>query len=185
MLAALERQGVADDTLVIFSSDNGGERLSNNAPLFSHKTTLWEGGIRVPCLMRWPARLPRGKVTRQPAITMDLTATIMAAAGARPDPDRAFDGIHLLPIVTGSQPERERTFFWRVERTGRRQKAVRHGPWKYIQDDIVEMLFDLEQDIAERTDLAYRHPDVVVRLKKLLAGWEAEMARTPPPFVVR
>ena len=185
LLEALERQGVADDTLFIFSSDNGGERLSNNAPLFSHKTTLWEGGIRVPCLMRWPARLPMGKVTRQPAITMDLTATILAAAGASPDPDRALDGIDLLPIVTGAQPERERTFFWRVERTGRRQKAVRHGSWKYMQDDMVEMLFNLEQDIAERTDLAYRHPDVVARLKTLLADWEAELARTPPPFVVR
>jgi arylsulfatase A-like enzyme len=185
MLEALERQGVADETLFIFSSDNGGERLSNNAPLFSHKTTLWEGGIRVPVLMRWPARLPGGKVTHQPAITMDLTATILAAAGASPDPDRKLDGIDLLPIVTGSQPERERTFFWRVERSGRRQKAVRHGSWKYMQDDMVQMLFNLDEDVAERTDLAYRHPEVLAQLKTLLSDWEAEVARTPPPFVVR
>lgn len=185
MLEALERQGVAEDTLFIFSSDNGGERLSNNAPLFSHKMTLWEGGIRVPCLMRWPARLPKGKVVRQPAITMDLTATILAAASAQPSKDRKLDGIDLLPILTGQQPEVERTFHWRVERTGRKQKAVRHGQWKYVQDDMVEMLFDLEKDISERIDLAYRQPEVLARLKKLLADWEAELARSPPPFVVR
>ncbi len=185
MLQALERQGVADDTLFIFSSDNGGERLSNNAPLFNHKTTLWEGGIRVPCLMRWPARLPKGKVTRQPAITMDLTATILAAAGAKPVGGGKLDGIDLLPILTGRQPEVERTFCWRVDRTGRKQKAVRHGAWKYMQDDMVEMLFDLDKDISERTDLAYRQPEVLARLKRLLADWETEMARTPPPFVVR
>jgi arylsulfatase A-like enzyme len=185
MLEALERQGVADDTLIIFSSDNGGERLSNNAPLFNHKTTLWEGGIRVPCLMRWPARLPKGKVVRQPAITMDLTATILAATGAQPSADYKPDGIDLLPIVTGQAAEVERTFCWRVDRAGRRQKAVRHGPWKFMQDDMVEMLFHLEKDESERTDLAYRHPDVLAGLKKRLADWEAEMARERPAFVVR
>lgn len=185
MLGALERQGVADNTLFIFSSDNGGERLSNNAPLFNHKMTLWEGGIRVPCLMRWPARLPKGKVVRQPAITMDLTATILAAAGAKPPAERPLDGIDLLPILTGAQPQVERTFFWRVDRTGRKQKAVRHGSWKYMQDDMVEMLFDLDKDISERTDLAYRQPEVLARLKKLLADWEGDLAQNPPPFVVR
>jgi arylsulfatase A-like enzyme len=185
MLAALEKQGVLDDTLFIFSSDNGGERLSDNGPLFNHKTTLWEGGIRVPCLMRWPARLPQGKTTKQPGITMDLTATILAAAGAKTPSTYRPDGIDLLPILTGDRPEVERTFFWRVARTGRHQKAVRHGQWKFVQDDMVEMLFDLEKDIGERRDLAYRRPEVLAKLKKLLADWEAEMAKEPPAFVVR
>jgi arylsulfatase A-like enzyme len=185
MLAALEKHGVADDTLFVFSSDNGGERLSDNAPLFNHKTTLWEGGIRVPCLMRWPARLPKGTVTPQPAITMDLTATFLAAAGAEPPAGRTLDGINLLPLLTGEKPAAERTFCWRVDRTGRRQKAVRHGDWKFMQDDMVEMLFNLKDDVSERRDLAYRHPEVVARLKKLLADWEADLARDPPPFVVR
>lgn len=185
MLAALEKQGVADDTLIIFSSDNGGERLSNNAPLFNHKTTLWEGGIRVPGLMRWPAKLPKGKVTSQPAITMDLTATILAAAGVTPPKDYQPDGINLLPVLTGEQKEVERTFCWRVDRAGRKQKAIRHGNWKFIQDDMVEMVFDLSADIGERRDLAYQKPEVLTKLKKLLADWETDMARTPPPFVVR
>jgi arylsulfatase A-like enzyme len=185
MLAALEKQGVLDDTLFIFSSDNGGERLSSNVPLFNHKATLWEGGIRVPCVMRWPARLPQGKATSQPGITMDLTATILSAAGARPPKDRQLDGIDLLPILRGEQKSTERTLCWRIQRTGRHQKAVRHGRWKFVQDDVVEMLFDLENDVSERRDLAYQHPDVVRQLKKLLTDWEAEMDRSPKQFVVR
>lgn len=185
MLTTLQAEGVLDNTLFVFSSDNGGERLSNNAPLFNHKTTLWEGGIRVPCLMRWPAGLPAGKVTNQPAITMDLTATFLAAAGAKPPAEKPLDGINLLPTLRGDAPAAERTFFWRVDRPGRKQKAVRHGRWKFMQDDMVEMLFDLEQDVSERRDLAYRNPPVLARLKELLRNWEADMDRAPPAFVVR
>jgi arylsulfatase A-like enzyme len=196
MLAVLDKQDVLDDTLFIFSSDNGGERLSNNAPLFNHKATLWEGGIRVPCLMRWPRRLPKGEVTSLPAITMDLTATILAAAGAgagatndaarRDDRDgRKLDGIDLLPLLTGERKATPRTFCWRIQRTGRHQKAVRHGDWKFVQDDMVEMLFDLKHDISERRDLAYQHPDVVRQLKKRLADWEADVDSSSPAFRVR
>ncbi len=183
MLEALEKQGALENTLFVFSSDNGGERLSDNRPLFNHKTTLWEGGIRVPCLMRWPARLPAGRIARQPAITMDLTATILAAAGARPE--RPLDGVDLLPILRGEKPEVDRTFFWRIDRSGRKMKAVRYGNWKYVQDAMVEMLFDLGKDVGEREDLAYRHPETLARLKKLLGEWEAELAKAPPPFVVK
>ena len=184
MLAALEKSGVADDTLFIFSSDNGGERLSDNRPLFNHKTTLWEGGIRVPCVMRWPKGLPAGKVSSQPAITMDLTATILAATGAKPPEGVKLDGVNLLPLLTGQEPPRERTFYWRVNRNDRQQKAIRHGKWKYIQDAMMPLLFDLERDIGEREDLGYRHPEVLAKLQGLLADWEAELAKTPPPFVV-
>ncbi len=185
MREALEKQGVLDDTLFIFSSDNGGERLSDNAPLFHHKTSLWEGGIRVPCVMRWPGRLPKGKVISQPAITMDLTATILAAAGVQPAKERPLDGMNLMPILAGEQKEVERTFFWRIDRSGRKQKAVRHGHWKYVQDGMVEMLFDLKEDIGERRDLAYRQPETLTKLKRLLADWEADLARHPPVFFVR
>jgi arylsulfatase A-like enzyme len=185
ILTALEKQRVLDNTLVIFSSDNGGYQLSDNSPLFHHKTTLWEGGVRVPCLMRWPARLKQGKDIDQPAITMDLSATILAAAGATPPAGRKLDGINLLPILTGQQKQIERTFFWRIDRTARKQKAVRHGPWKYMRDGMLEMLFDLEKDISERRNLAYQHPDIVARLRQMLADWEAEMAKEPTTFVVR
>jgi arylsulfatase A-like enzyme len=185
MLAELQKQGVLDNTLFVLSSDNGGERYSDNAPLFNHKQTLWEGGIRVPCLMRWPAKLPRGKLASQPAITMDLTATFLAAAGAKPANDRPLDGINLLPILTGDQPPIERTFCWRVNRSNRQMKAIRRGDWKFVQDAAVEMLFNLKSDIGERRDLAFRHPEILADLKDRLKAWDAEMDSSPTTFVVR
>jgi arylsulfatase A-like enzyme len=185
LLAELEKQGILDNTLFVFSSDNGGERYSDNLPLFNHKQTLWEGGIRVPCLMRWPAKLPKGKTVSQPAITMDLTATFLFAAGATPAQDKPLDGINLLPILTSEAPQRERTFCWRVNRSNRQQKAVRHGDWKYVQDGGVDLLFNLKDDISERRDLSIHHPEVLADLKARLKTWEEEMDRSPTTFVVR
>lgn len=185
LLEELEREGRLDNTLIVLSSDNGGERLSDNRPLAHRKATLWEGGIRVPCLMRWPARLPQGKTVAQPAITMDLSATFAAIAGATPPPDAAFDGIDLLPILAGDAPPRERTFFWRIDRPDRQQKAIRHGDWKYLQDGTVELLFDVRHDVAERNDLYRQHPDVMADLKGRLAAWEAEMGRVTPALLVK
>jgi arylsulfatase A-like enzyme len=185
MLAALEKAGIVDDTLLIFSSDNGGERLSDNRPLFNHKQSLWEGGIRVPCLIRWPHGLPQGIVTNQPAITMDLTATILSACGGVPDKARPLDGIDLSPLLRGERPPQERTFFWRVSRKDRHQKAVRHGRWKYVLDGALPLLFDLETDAGERIDLGYRHSEELRELQALLAAWEAELAKHPPPVLVR
>lgn len=179
ILAALEEKGILDNTLIIFTSDNGGERFSDNRPLFNHKTTLWEGGIRVPCLLRWPdGGLPKGAVSAQPAITMDLTATILAAAGV-PIP-KTMDGIDLLPVLRGNQPPVERTFGWRVDRKTRKMKALRHGDWKYVQDDMVEMLFNLRDDIGEHHDLYYERLDKVKELKAKLAEWEADVDQVPP-----
>lgn len=185
LLAELQKHAILDNTLFVLSSDNGGERFSDNSPLFNHKQTLWEGGIRVPCVMRWPAKLPRGQVVHQPAITMDLTATFLAAAGVAVPADRPVDGINLLPILTGQEPPRERTFCWRVNRSNRQMKAIRHGDWKYVQDSAVEMLFNLADDISERRDLAFRHPDVLSDLKARLKAWEDEMDASPTTFVVR
>ncbi len=185
LFAELERHKLLDNTLIVLSSDNGGERYSDNSPLFHHKSTLWEGGIRVPCLMRWPAKLSPGTVTSQVGITMDLTATFAAAAGATAPTDRPFDGINLLPILTGDQPVQTRTLCWRVDRTGRQQKAVRHGPWKYIQDGNVEMLFKLDDDISERRDLSFHEPAIFAELKQRLTDWERELAAERPEILVK
>jgi arylsulfatase A-like enzyme len=185
LLAELENQGIADNTLFVLSSDNGGERYSDNSPLAHHKSTLWEGGIRVPCLMRWPAKLPKGKVTGQVGITMDLSATFAAVAGANASADRPFDGINLLPILAGEQPEQVRSLFWRIDRVGRQQKAARHGQWKYLQDGNVEMLFDLATDAGERRDVFFQHPELFADLKRRLAGWEAELAKERMEFLVK
>jgi arylsulfatase A len=185
LLAELEEHALLDNTLFVLSSDNGGERYSDNTPLFHHKSTLWEGGIRVPCLMRWPAKLPQGKVTDQVGITMDLSATFAAVAGASVPADRPFDGTNLLPTLTGEKPEQARTLCWRIDRAGRQQKAVRHGSWKYIQDGNVELLFDLAADIGERRDLSFQHAQVFADLKRRLAEWEADLAQERTDFLVK
>ncbi len=187
LLAELEKAGVADNTLFVFSSDNGGERWSDNRPLFHHKATLWEGGIRVPCLMRWPGKLPAGEISPQMAITMDLTATFAAAAGAKPPQGHRFDGMDLTPVLSGQQPPVEdRTFFWRIQRSNRKMLAVRHGKWKYLDDGgTMDLLFDLENDIGERHNLHFMHPEIVADLKRRLAEWEREIDREPKTFYVR
>lgn len=175
LLGAIERLGLAGSTIVIFTNDNGGEWLSSNGPLFHRKLTVWEGGIRVPMLVRWPGRVPPGKVSDQVAITMDLTASILAATGVVLPPDARLDGTNLFPILEGREPERERTLFWRTSFVGFLQKAVRSGDWKLVIDGAHTLLFNLRSDIGEREDLAARRQDVVSRLRPLLAAWEKDV----------
>jgi arylsulfatase A len=175
ILAALDRSGVTNTTLVVFTNDNGGEWLSRNAPLFHRKGTLWEGGIRVPLILRWPGELPPGTVSGQVAITMDITASILAATGARAPASYRPDGIDILPILRGRAPILERRLFWRGARPDRQQRAVRFGRWKLLVDASQLLLFDLSVDPGERTDLAASRPDLVTTLKRLLADWEADV----------
>ncbi len=175
ILAAVERRGLASNTLVIFTNDNGGEWLSRNAPLYHRKGTLWEGGIRVPLILRWPGQLPAAKTSAQVAMTFDLTASILAATRT-PLPDGYHpDGIDLLPLLRGDSPVVERRLFWRINRPNRQQQAVRSGRWKLLVDGGQYLLFDLGDDPGERTDLAARHPDIVVALKGALADWEKDV----------
>ena len=115
ILQALQRLGLTENTIVIFTNDNGGEWLSRNAPLYHRKGTLWEGGIRVPLIMRWPGVLPAGRTSAQVAITMDLTATLLAATGTPAPPEYRPDGIDLLPLLKAGAV-RERTLVWRIAR---------------------------------------------------------------------
>jgi arylsulfatase A-like enzyme len=179
ILAALERNTITQNTLVIFTNDNGGEWLSRNAPFFHRKATLWEGGIRVPLILRWPGHLPRRKTSAQVAMTMDLNASILAATGtAAPDSYRP-DGINILPALAGQVPAVERQLFWRYVLPERQQKAVRSGRWKLLVDGGLYLLFDLNDDPGERHDLAAQHPDLVVTLKTLLAEWEKDVDQKP------
>lgn len=184
ILAKLESKGVLDQTLVIFTNDNGGERLSDNTPFFHHKGTLWEGGIRVPGIVRWPGHVPKGRVSAQPAMSMDFTATIADACGVKPDPAQPFDGISLLPVLSGRSPIVERTFFWRINRADRKQRACRKGNWKWITDSGFDQLFDLAQDPGERNDLSYQHPDRTKQMEALVDNWEQIFKKNPPPKVI-
>jgi arylsulfatase A-like enzyme len=181
ILAALDRHGLTRNTLVIFTNDNGGEWLSRNAPLFNRKGTLWEGGIRVAAMMRWPGRVPRGKTTRQVGITMDLTATILAATNAPMPPETRLDGVNLIPYVQDNVPPLERTLFWRFLVPARQHRAVRQGDWKLMLDGDHLLLFDLARDPGERNDLSQQRPDLIRSLRGRLAEWEKEVEADAGP----
>ncbi|HKC80767.1 MAG TPA: sulfatase-like hydrolase/transferase, partial [Gemmatimonadaceae bacterium] len=174
ILAALERRGIARNTLVIFTNDNGGEWLSRNAPLSNRKSTLWEGGIRVPLILRWPGHLPANATSTQVAITMDLTASILAATGATVPNTYRLDGIDLLPSLSGRSPIVERKLFWRIKRP-RNQRAVRWGRWKLLQEGADFYLFDVARDPGERNDLTAANLDVVRKLSAALDEWEKDV----------
>ena len=181
VLDALDRLKLAQNTLVIFTSDNGGEWLSRNAPLFHRKSSLWEGGIRVPLLMRWPARLGAGVTSPQVGITMDLTASILAAAGVKPPASYRPEGIDLVGPLQKSAPV-ERTLFWRLPPAPNAagtppvtQRAVRRGNWKYVDDRGQYFLFEVRADPGERHDVAQQHLDLIRELRSLMAKWEADV----------
>jgi arylsulfatase A-like enzyme len=183
ILAELDRLGLRRNTIVIFTNDNGGEWLSRGGPLFHRKGSVWEGGIRVPALVRWPGHIPAGRVSHQAGMTMDLTASILAVAGIAASPETRLDGMNLLPILEGRAPEVERTLFWRVS-GARQQQAVRSGHWKLVVDQARPLLFDLSSDIGERTDVIREHPDLATRLQAALDAWQADVdaeAKLKPP----
>lgn len=178
VLAELDAQGLADDTLVVFTSDNGGERFSDTWPFRGEKGQLLEGGIRVPLLVRWPRRLSSGTTSSQAMISMDWLPTFAAAVGFPLDPNYPPDGENLMPVLTGSQPARQRTIFWR--HNGDDQAAVRDGKWKYLRVGKTESLYDLAADPRERANLKEKHPEVYLRLRDAHRAWNATMLPYPP-----
>ena len=175
LLAVIERAGVARDTIVIFTNDNGGEWLSSSAPLFGRKWTVFEGGIRVPAIVRWPERIKAGSVSDQVGITMDLTASILAVTGATVPAEAKAEGVDLFPVWQGRAPQFERTLFWRSGSGAAKQTAVRRGDWKIVVDGSHTYVFNLRSDLSERNDLARWRQDVAQELYPLLARWEASV----------
>jgi arylsulfatase A-like enzyme len=174
VLQALDDAELTSNTLVIFTNDNGGERFSDNGGLTKAKGTLWEGGIRVPAFVRWPGKIKPGAISQQVAVTMDWTATILAAGRAKPDPRFPLDGQNLLPLLTENGNKTERTIYWRATQRVQ-QKAVRMGDWKYLQDEQGEYLFNLANDEGEKKDLKKEQAAVFRELKDRYINWENQM----------
>ena len=171
VMAALKAAGIERNTLVIFTSDNGGERFSYEWPFSGAKGDLREGGIRVPAIMRWPGTIPANRVTSQMAITMDWTATILGVGRTQPADNYPLDGIDLLPIAKGVSAPRYRTFFWRM----RTQDAVREGKWKYFREGTRRRLFDLSVDQHEQADFSATNNDVLERLSAAFLAWDRQL----------
>ncbi|MFF6775856.1 sulfatase-like hydrolase/transferase [Streptomyces sp. NPDC012637] len=166
VLAALRRAGRERDTLVFFGSDNGGERFSYNWPLAGNKGSLQEGGIRVPSILRWPARIDGGQVSDLPVFSPDWTATLLELGGARPHPAYPLDGTSLAGHLLRGEDVPERDLFWRV----RGERALRRGDWKYYRGRSGrDQLFNLADDAREQAD---RAPYEKARLAELKASWE-------------
>ncbi|MEU7581925.1 sulfatase-like hydrolase/transferase [Streptomyces sp. NPDC041068] len=166
VLRALKKSGQERDTLVFFASDNGGERFSYNWPLSGNKGSLKEGGIRVPTIVRWPARIDGGQVSDEPVYTPDWTATLLEIAGARPNSAYPLDGTSLAPYLLKGEEVAERELFWRV----RGERALRRGDWKYYQGKGGgDQLFNLADDRREQADRSAAEPALLTELK---AAWE-------------
>jgi arylsulfatase A-like enzyme len=173
VLKALDAQGLSDNTIVIFTSDNGGERFADTWPFTGRKTELLEGGVRIPLVMRWPGRIKKGATTEQVAIHMDWLPTLLAAAGGAPAPDYPSDGMDLLPVVTAKAAPIPRKLFWRYK--ANHQRAAHDGDWKILKINDNSFLFDAVADPMERANLKDRHPDVFDRLAAEWNAWNATM----------
>jgi arylsulfatase A-like enzyme len=174
----LDTSGLAQDTIVIFTSDNGGERYSDTWPFTGRKTELLEGGLRVPALIRWPARIPPCTISDQVIIHMDWFPTLLSAAAAVPDAAFPSDGIDLLPWLTQGAASVPRKLFWRYKYNA--QQAARDGNWKYLKILDNTFLFDVVEDPMERANQKDRHRDVYDRLVAQWNKWNSGMLPLDP-----
>lgn len=184
ILAELVRLDLAHRTAVIFTSDNGGEdRVTSNAPLRAGKSTLYEGGIRVPLLVQGPSWAKAGSVCRTPVVSMDLYPTLLELARVRPQPGLKLDGVSLRRALVGDRAMLERPLFWHYPLDkphflgGRSAGAVRQGRFKLIEflDTGSLELYDLERDLSEANDLSEKVPAVRKRLLSLLHSWRSSL----------
>lgn len=180
ILALLKAQGQEKNTLVMFLSDNGGSGNGGNGPLRGQKSTMWEGGLRVPFIAKWPARLPAGQLSEEFLTSLELFPSLLAAAGIEPIPNVTLDGFDMLPTLEKAKPSPRAEMFWQR----RSDKAARVGNWKWIESEKSNGLFDLAADPGEAYDLSRVNPKQFEKMKSRFASWRREMDATEPrgPF---
>jgi arylsulfatase A-like enzyme len=181
VVAALERKGVLDRTLIVFASDNGGAPAlgSRNEPLRGEKDQLWEGGVRVPALAHWPGVLPAGGAVEVPLHVTDLYPTLLARAGASAEQPEPVDGLDAWPaIARGEALPREEML---INLMGR-QSAIRVGDWKLVRTSGEVELFDLSRDPGEKRNLARSQPDRLDQMQSRLLAWQQQAARPLGPY---
>jgi arylsulfatase A-like enzyme len=180
LLDVLDEHELAEDTIVIFFSDNGGPSSGDNTPLRGRKGQMFEGGIRVPCIVRWPRNIPRGQVCDEFLTSLEVFPTVLKATGVALPKGVTLDGFDMLPVLQGKTGSARTEMFW--ERRG--DRAARVGHWKWVETKSGNGLFDLSADIGERNDLSKAQPEKLKQLKARFAAWKAEMAAAEPrrPF---
>ncbi len=178
VMDALAQQGLTENTLVVFTSDNGGERFSDNWPLVGGKMDLTEGGIRVPWIAQWPAVIAPGATSAQQCLTMDWSATVLDAANVHASAAYPLDGISLLPVLRDPLHHFARVMHWRMKHRG--QRALRDGDWKYLRVDDNDYLFNISADERERANLAQHDPERLDSLRNAWLAWDATMPPIAP-----
>lgn len=180
VMDAVEKAGQTENTIFLFMSDNGGSGNGGNAPLKGNKSTMWEGGLRVPFIARWPGKLPAGKVTDEFLTSLELVPTLVAATGAQAPEGVKLDGFDMMPILRGEAKSPREEMFWQR----RDEKAARIGNWKWSDSAKAKGLYDLSTDIGETKDLSKEKPEVVKMMKQKFADWQTEMVASEPrgPF---
>ena len=180
VLDLLDHYQVADNTLVIFFSDNGGGGASDNTPLRGGKGQMFEGGLRVPCIIRWPGRVPAGKTSDAFLTSLEILPTLLKSCQVNPPQDIILDGFDLLPVLQGETPSARNTMFWQR----RHDIGVRVGDWKWVNSSRGSGLFNLKTDIGEQQDLSATHPEKLKELKQHFARWKKQMNAAEPrgPF---
>jgi len=178
LMKTLKDNNLDQDTLIVFTSDNGGERFSDNWPLVGGKMDLSEGGIRVPWIAKWPGVIPPNSVSNQHCMTMDWSRTLLEIGGAEPHPDFPADGISIKDALLHPNQSFYKPLFWRMKYHD--QKAMRSGDWKYLSIEGNEFLFNLASDARERANLAHKFPN---RLHQMRQDWD-QWALTVPTIPV-
>lgn len=180
VLDRLDDYGLTDNTIVIFFSDNGGGGGADNTPLRGHKAQMWEGGLRVPCLVKYPPTIPKGTTSDALLTSLELVPTFLAMTDATLSDDIVLDGHNMLPTLAGDAPSPRTEMFWQR----RDERAARAGSWKWTLMRNGGGLFNLTDDIGERNDLSDTRPDKLAELKTAFQNWTAEMEAAEPrgPF---
>jgi len=180
VLTQLDELGIADNTLVIFFSDNGGSGGADNAPLRGHKAQMWEGGIRVPCIIRWPGKVAANSINDSFLTALEVMPTILAATRTTAPEEIILDGFDMLPVITDKTEQGRQQMYWQR----RDERAARIGHWKWVDTPKGGGLFDLSQDIGEQHDLSQSHPEKRDELRQAFAAWEEQMQQSDPrgPF---
>jgi len=178
VLQTVASAGIANNTIVIFTSDNGGERFADTWPFTGKKTELLEGGLRIPALVRWPGHIKSGSTTQQVAISMDWLPTLLGAAGTRPDSAYPPDGMSLLPALTQDAVPVPRKLYWRYNEKS--QHAVRDSDLKYLKIRENTFLFNVVDDPLERANLKNRQPEAYRRMVQDYENWNATMLAEQP-----
>jgi arylsulfatase A-like enzyme len=180
LLNLLDEYNIADNTIVIFFSDNGGGGAADNAPLRGRKGQMFEGGIRVPCIVRWPGNIPADTTNDEFLTSLEVFPTLCTATGAAPAKGVVLDGFDMLPVLQGKKKSPRKEMFWQR----RLDKGARIGHWKWVSGTRGTGLFDLQTDISETHDLSNKRPEILKMMKARFANWKKQMESSEPrgPF---